>query len=858
MALAVAGVQLDFFNEFAIVSFYNNGKIHIVTGQNGCFKVPLYVAFTQNDVLIGENAKAYHRLDPTNCIYDFGKLFKKSYTDEELQELTNNYPYKLTKNESGVLQIHVNFMGVVKYYPFLYIFAMFMNKLLETALKVANIDQIQGYVMIFPDTCISDMFKELRMGLPYTKFRLLNTIFDTVAIEMAYKKRVDPEKKNKIITYNFTETAIRASTSNEFESISVIEEINVLESLKKCCVDHFLSEFGCDVTKDDFLSQKLEEECKKAADELITSKEYVVKIEHTLLEMTLKQEILDEILNKKDFFDSIEKIMTTKEDSEENFVLFAGKYSLLPSIRQSFLEIYKEENLLIAAIPDFVISYGAIITIFSPIKAINQMKFSAQLKMKEKSTEIQSNNIDEAQILFNDFSKDFKSFKEQIDEVSNYLSEGTKSVARDQINNFKEFLTTFTQNHVVVKEVEILKQQKLQLQSVMTRIIEAGRQAKDNFKMHEELANEEFENKNYEKARNHCDEILSMQFLTEEEKEKWENFQQKVFSALEMQKEQENEVLEGTTETEYDTEDQTEDLNSTLEAKNDEEENFSSDKSSLKSKEVDTESIRSVSNKTTESTRIRNILIDDIHTASDEENYAEALEICKEALSHFPCDEEILYFKACSLKELSMHSEAISDFTEVIQQNPGNGNAYFNRGECFFHSKLYNEALHDFQSYIQKTGNKPEMLNNLIAKTIFHTKLQKIDELIENGNYEEAKNRMQILAECNKKVETDLKVQYLIRHVKIMLCTDDLNRVEEDINIFLNANPGEKLSVLKLRAKCYEIKKQFDKAIQDMKEVYEMEPTEENLEQLERMKKKQNANLKKHEYFASEYSINSK
>lgn len=65
----VAGVQFDFANNNVVVSIVNNGSIKVVTDQKGCCKVPLYVAFTDSDVLIGEKAKAYKYQRPGNCIY---------------------------------------------------------------------------------------------------------------------------------------------------------------------------------------------------------------------------------------------------------------------------------------------------------------------------------------------------------------------------------------------------------------------------------------------------------------------------------------------------------------------------------------------------------------------------------------------------------------------------------------------------------------------------------------------------------------------------------------------------------------------------------------------------------------------
>lgn len=60
------GIHLNFTNNISIVSV---SSVKVVCDPKGNYKIPFYVAFTDTNVLIGEEALEYGKLDPENCIY---------------------------------------------------------------------------------------------------------------------------------------------------------------------------------------------------------------------------------------------------------------------------------------------------------------------------------------------------------------------------------------------------------------------------------------------------------------------------------------------------------------------------------------------------------------------------------------------------------------------------------------------------------------------------------------------------------------------------------------------------------------------------------------------------------------------
>ncbi|TNV80532.1 hypothetical protein FGO68_gene10521 [Halteria grandinella] len=98
------------------MAIFKGNKFEVIPNEQGNFQTPSYVAFTNDQILVGEAAKAQLLSNPMNTIYNFKRLIGKSYT--ELINHVSHYPFKIEQGigDRPVIVICQN-NEIKKFYP---------------------------------------------------------------------------------------------------------------------------------------------------------------------------------------------------------------------------------------------------------------------------------------------------------------------------------------------------------------------------------------------------------------------------------------------------------------------------------------------------------------------------------------------------------------------------------------------------------------------------------------------------------------------------------------------------------------------------------------------------------------------
>ena len=87
-------VGIDLGTTYSCVGIWQHGQVEIISNSQGYRTTPSYVAFTENERLVGEAAKSQTAMNPVNTIFDAKRLIGRKFSDSTVQSDMRLWPFK--------------------------------------------------------------------------------------------------------------------------------------------------------------------------------------------------------------------------------------------------------------------------------------------------------------------------------------------------------------------------------------------------------------------------------------------------------------------------------------------------------------------------------------------------------------------------------------------------------------------------------------------------------------------------------------------------------------------------------------------------------------------------------------------
>jgi len=366
-------IGIDLGTTYSCVGVYKNGRVEIIANDQGNRITPSYVAFNDEERLIGDSAKNQATVNPENTIFDVKRLIGRNYQDKEVQYDKQRLPYKVV-NKGGKPYVEVKVKGEAKTFSPEEVSAMILTKMKETAEAFLGKD-VKNAVVTVPAYFNDAQRQATKDAGTISGMNVLRIINEPTAAAIAYGLDKQDGEKN-ILVFDLGggtfDVSLLTIDNGVFEVIATSGDTHLGgEDFDRRVIDYMLKVFkkktGKDCSKDKRAVQKLRRETERAKRGLSTTHQQRIEIESFCDGKDLSEPISRakfEELNMDLFKKTLQPVQKVLDDSgfkknQLHEIVLVGGSTRIPKVQQLIKDFFngKEPNKGIN--PDEAVAFGA-------------------------------------------------------------------------------------------------------------------------------------------------------------------------------------------------------------------------------------------------------------------------------------------------------------------------------------------------------------------------------------------------------------------------------------------------------------------------------------------------------------------
>ena len=365
-------IGIDLGTTYSCVGIFKNGRVDIIPNEFGNRITPSFVAFTDEERLVGESAKNQGSNNPKRTIYVVKRLIGRKFDDKEVQRDLKWLPYDVV-SKAGKPYVSVEMQAGKKELSPEEVSAMILTKMKEIAENYLGQD-VKYAVVTVPAYFNDSQRQATKDAGMIAGLEVLRIINEPSAAAIAYG--LDKKDEKNIVVFDLGggtfDVSILTIDNGVFEVLATAGDTHLGgEDFDQRVTDHFCKLFkkknNVDIKTDARALQKLKSEVEKAKRDLSTVQQVKISIESLIdgidFEETLTRAKFEELCNDL-FKNTLKPVETVMDDSglkrsEIDEIVLVGGSTRIPKVQQLIKDFFngKEPNRGIN--PDEAVAYGA-------------------------------------------------------------------------------------------------------------------------------------------------------------------------------------------------------------------------------------------------------------------------------------------------------------------------------------------------------------------------------------------------------------------------------------------------------------------------------------------------------------------
>ncbi|KAH9996434.1 78 KDA glucose-regulated protein-like protein precursor [Xylariaceae sp. FL0662B] len=366
-------IGIDLGTTYSCVGVMQQGKVDILVNDQGNRITPSFVAFTDEERLVGDAAKQQAASNPYRTIFDVKRFIGRKFAEKEVQNDIKHFPYKVVEKD-GKPVIQVDVQGTTKKFTPEEISAVILGKMKEVAESYLG-KKVTHAVVTVPAYFNDNQRQATKDAGTIAGLNVLRIVNEPTAAAIAYGLDKTGDERH-IIVYDLGggtfDVSLLSIEDGVFEVLATAGDTHLGgEDFDQRIINYLAKAYNkknsVDITKDLKAMSKLKREAEKAKRTLSSQMSTRIEIEafyngkdfsETLTRAKFEELNIDLFKRTLKPVKQVLDDAKIKKDEVDDIVLVGGS-TRIPKVQALLEEFFAGKKASKGINPDEAVAFGA-------------------------------------------------------------------------------------------------------------------------------------------------------------------------------------------------------------------------------------------------------------------------------------------------------------------------------------------------------------------------------------------------------------------------------------------------------------------------------------------------------------------